>query len=86
MMEVGNRGLSKLETYLLIMKVLGDWDSLTQKQIMEKAGLNLVSPKGYLAFLVKLDISRGKDFWNQNRIFYSTQRTKCNCIFWTNGR
>ena len=53
---VDNRGLSLLEIYLLILKVLSEWDSLTQEQTMEKAGLNLASPKKYLSFLVRLGL------------------------------
>jgi predicted transcriptional regulator len=51
-------GLSRMEKYLAIIKVLNNWDSITQKQIMHKADLNLVSPKEYLNFLVKLDLIR----------------------------
>lgn len=49
-------GLSRMETYLALVKVLENWDLLTQKQIMAKADLDLDSPKEYLNFLVKLDL------------------------------
>jgi predicted transcriptional regulator len=48
--------LSRLEKYLAVIKVLANWDSITQKQIICKANLNLFTPKEYLNFLVKLDL------------------------------
>jgi len=53
-------GLSRMDMYLAIIKVLNNCDSITQKQIMRKADLNLVSLKEYLNFLVKLDLIREK--------------------------
>ena len=49
-------GLSRMEKYLAVIKVLENWDSITQKQIMCKADLNLALPKEYLNFLVKFDL------------------------------
>jgi predicted transcriptional regulator len=49
-------GLTRMEAYLAIIKVLNNCDSITQKQIMSKADLILDSPKEYLNFLVELDI------------------------------
>jgi predicted transcriptional regulator len=48
--------LSRMEKYLAVIKVLDNWDSITQKQIMSKAELNLDSPKEFLNFLVNLDL------------------------------
>ena len=48
--------LSRMEKYLAVIKVLDNWDSITQKQIMSKAALNLDSPKEFLNFLVNLDL------------------------------
>ena len=45
--------LSRMERYLAVINVLENWDSITQKQIMSKAGLELASPKECLNFLVK---------------------------------
>ena len=45
-----------MEKYLAVIKVLENWDSITQKQITCKADFNLVLPKEYLNFLVKLDL------------------------------
>jgi len=45
--------LSRMEKYLAVIKVLENWDLITQKQIMSKADLELASPKEYLNFLVK---------------------------------
>ena len=69
-------GLSRMEKYIAIIKVLNNWDSITQKQIMRKAELNLVSPKEYLNFLVKLDLIREETLGNKTSysITYKGQR------------
>jgi len=48
--------LSRMEKYLAVIKVLENGDSITQKQIMCKAELNVDAPKEFLNFLVNLDI------------------------------
>jgi predicted transcriptional regulator len=58
-------GLSRMETYLAVIKVLDNWDLMTQKQIMRKAALDLVSPKECLNFLVKLDLIIEKTLGNR---------------------
>ena len=69
--NLGNAlGLSRLEKYLTIIEVLNGWDSITKKQIMNKADLNLISLKEDLRFLVKLDLIREKTL--RNRTTYST--------------
>jgi len=45
-----------MEKYLAVIKVLANWDSITQKQITCKADFNSSLPKEYLNFLVKLDL------------------------------
>jgi predicted transcriptional regulator len=69
-------GLSRMEKYIAIIKVLNNWDSITQKQILRKADLNLVSPKEYLNFLVKLDLIREETLGNKTSysITYKGQR------------
>ena len=57
--------LSRMEKYLAVIKVLENWDSITQKQIMYKAELNLDSPKEYLNFLVNLDLIIEKTLGNK---------------------
>lgn len=47
--------LSRMEQYLAIIKVLDCGESKTQKQIVRKSGLHLVS-KEILNFLIKLDL------------------------------
>jgi len=49
-------GHSRMEKYLAVIKVLGNWDSITQKQIVCKADFNLAVPKDYFNFLVKLGL------------------------------
>ncbi len=48
-------GLSRMEQYLAIMKVLDGGESKTQKQIVRKAGLQIVK-KEFFNFLIKLDL------------------------------
>lgn len=55
-----NLALSRMEKYLAIIKVLDDWDSITQKQIIHRAGLELVSSNEFFNFLVRLDLIREK--------------------------
>ena len=57
--------LSRMEKYLAVIKVLENWDSITQKQIMSKAELNLASPKEFLNFLVNLDLIIEKTLGNK---------------------
>jgi predicted transcriptional regulator len=49
-----------MEKYLAIIKVLDNWDSITQEQIMHKAEVKLVPQKEALNFLVKLDLLEEK--------------------------
>jgi predicted transcriptional regulator len=49
-------GLSRLEKYIVIIRVLEDWASITQNQIMRKGDLDLDSPKKDLDFLVNLGL------------------------------
>jgi len=49
-------GLSRMEKYLAVIRVLANWDSITLKQIVCKGDFNLALPKEYLNFLVKLDL------------------------------
>jgi len=48
--------LSRMEMYLAIIKVLDNWDLITQKQIMCKADLDVATPKDCLSFLVNLGL------------------------------
>ena len=49
-------GLSRMELYLAIIKVLNNESPLTQKQIIHKTKLNLSSLKECLDFLVELEL------------------------------
>lgn len=49
-----------MEIYLAVIKVLDHGDSITQQQIMRKAGLSLVPPQEFFNFLVRLGIIREK--------------------------
>jgi predicted transcriptional regulator len=54
-------GLSRMEMYLAIIKVLDTGDSMAQQQIIRKAGINLVPSKEFFNFLVRLGIIREKN-------------------------
>ena len=45
-----------MEKYLAIIKVLDDWDSITQKQVIHRAGLESEASKEFFNFLVRLDM------------------------------
>ena len=68
-------GLSRMEKYLAVIKVLENWDSITLKQIICKADFNLALPKNTLTFY-KVGLNRRKNPWNQKSILYHRQRTK----------
>ena len=51
-----NLGQSKMEMYLAVIKVLDRGDSMTQQQIMRKAGLNLPLSPEFFNFLIGLEV------------------------------
>jgi predicted transcriptional regulator len=53
-------GQSKMEMYLVVIRVLDHGDSMSQQQIMRKAGLSLTPSKEFFSFLVELDIINEK--------------------------
>ena len=73
-------GLSRLEKYLTVIKVLESWDSITQKQIICKADLNLALTKEYLNFLVKLDLIIEKTIGNK-KVYSITERGQRLCNY-----
>jgi predicted transcriptional regulator len=73
-------GLSRMETYLAIIKVLIDEGLITEKQIMSKAELNLSSPKEYLDFLVGLDLIVKKKIGNKT-VYSSTDKAQKLCRY-----
>ena len=52
--------LSRMEMYLAIIRVLDHGDSITQQQVIRKAGLTFSLSKEFFNFLVNLDIIREK--------------------------
>ena len=66
-------GLSRMEKYLTVIKVLENWDSITLKQITSTAGLNLALSKENLNFLVKLDLIVEKTLGNKT-VYSITER------------
>jgi len=73
-------GLSRMEKYLVVIKVLANWDSMTQKQIVCKGDANLALPKEYLNFLVKLDLIAEKTFGNK-KVYSITERGQRLCKY-----
>jgi predicted transcriptional regulator len=64
-----NLGLSRMELYLAIIKVLDNGDLMAQRQITRKAGINLVPSKEFFNFLVRLDLI--KETTVGSRVVYS---------------
>ncbi len=59
--ERGKRvALSRMEMYLAVIRVLDQGDSITEQQIIRKAGLSLVLSKEFFNFLVRLGIIKEK--------------------------
>ena len=66
-------GLSRMEKYLTVIKILENWDSITLQQITSEAGLNLALSKENLNFLVKLDLIVEKTIGNKT-VYSVTER------------
>ena len=62
-------GLSRMEMYLAIIKVLDKGDSMVQQQIMRKAGINSGVSKEFFNFLIKLGIIKEQNLGS--KIVYS---------------
>lgn len=62
-----------MEKYLAVIGVLDNWDLITQKQIMEKADLDLESPKECLDFLVQMDLIVEKNLGNK-KVYAITEK------------
>jgi len=73
-------GLSRMEKYLTVIKILENWDSITQKQITCKADLNLALTKEYLNFLAKLDLIMEKTIGNK-KVYSITERGQRLCKY-----
>lgn len=57
--------ISRLETYIAVMKVLYKGDPITKKQIIRKSNLNLKVAKKSLNFLIKSDLIIEKTLGNK---------------------
>jgi predicted transcriptional regulator len=58
-----------MEMYLAVIKVLESGETMAQKQIMRKAGINFALKKEFFDFLVNLDIIIEKTFGS--KVMYS---------------
>ena len=54
-----------MEMYLAVIKVLENGETMAQKQMMRKAGINLILTKEFFDFLVKMNIITQKTFVNK---------------------
>lgn len=69
-----------MEKYLAVIRVLDNGDSITQQQIMRKAGLNLVSSKECFNFLVRFDLIREKTF-GPKKVYSITDKGQRLCTY-----
>ena len=69
-----------MATYLAIIKVLNNKGFITQKQILQKADLNLASLKEYLDFLVEWGLIVEKKIGNTT-VYSSTDKAKKLCRY-----
>jgi predicted transcriptional regulator len=71
-----NPARSRMEIYLAVIKVLENGDSLTQKQIARKAGLNSISTNEFFNFLLKCELIREKTLENKAVYFITDKGQK----------
>ncbi len=69
-----------MEMYLAVIKVLENGETMAQKQIMRKAGINLVLTKEFFNFLVKMNIITQETFGS--KVMYSlTDKGQRLCVY-----
>ncbi len=73
-------GLSRLEKYLAVIKVLDNGDSITQQQIIRKAGLNIVSSKICFSFLISFGLIREKTL-GPKKVYSITEKGQRLCSY-----
>jgi predicted transcriptional regulator len=78
MKGTNNLGLSRMEMYLAVIKVLDRGDSMAQQQIMRKAGINLT--KEFFNFLIRLDIIEEKTLGSKV-VYYITVKGQRLCAY-----
>jgi predicted transcriptional regulator len=75
-----NLGLSRMEMYLAVIKVLDKGDSMSQQQIMRKAGINLTPSKEFFNFLIRLNII-GEKTLGTKVVYYITVKGQMLCAY-----
>ncbi len=73
-------GLSRMEQYLAVIKVLENEEPITRKQIMRKAGFNVVSSEEFFNFLVNLDLIREKTL-GPKVVYFITNKGQRLCAY-----
>ena len=69
-----------MEKYLAIIRVLDDWDSITQKQAIHRAGLEILSSNEFFNFLVKLDLIIEKNL-GPKKVYSITEKGQRICTY-----
>ena len=69
-----------MEKYLAILKVLDDMDSITQKQVIHRSGIEIVAANELFNFLVKLDIIIEKSLGTK-KVYSITQKGQRICEY-----
>ncbi len=69
-----------MEKYLAVIRVLDNEDSITQKQIIHKADINLSSPKETLKFLFQLELIIEKSLGNK-KVYSITDKGQKLCEY-----
>jgi predicted transcriptional regulator len=75
-----NLGLSRMEMYLAVIKVLDKGDSMSQQQIMRKAGINLTPSKEFFNLLIRLNII-GEKTLGTKIVYYITVKGQMLCAY-----
>ncbi len=78
--ETNNLSLSRMEKYLAIIKVLDDMDSITQKQVINRAGIEIVAANELFNFLVKLEIVIEKNL-GAKKVYSITEKGQRICEY-----
>ncbi len=69
-----------MEKYLAIIRVLDDWDSITQKQVIHRAGLELLSSNDFFNFLVRMDLIIEKNL-GPKKVYSITEKGQRLCAY-----
>ena len=69
-----------MEQYLAVIKVLDNENSITRKQIMRKAGFNVVASEDFFNFLVSLELIR-EETLGPKVVYFITEKGQRLCTY-----